>query len=93
MPGHVFGARTTGQVSAFSLRKRRLGIHRSRTTCRLGAAFRRVLDDMGRKFGMDMPILIGSIHDQYLVANDRNLDSCLRVACPNCIESIPHRDA
>ena len=56
------------------------------------AAFRHVLDEMARKLGMDMPELIETIHDQCLVANDKNLASCLRVICLKYLETVRQRD-
>ena len=91
--GHVFSACTTAQISEFAPQKRGFRIHGHSTTIRLEAAFWHVLDHMGQELGMDMPVLIESIHDQCLVANDKNLASCLRVICLKYIESMPHRDA
>ena len=91
--GHVFHACTTEQISEFAPQKRGFRIHGHSTTIRLEAAFWHVLDDMGRELGMDMPELIETIHDQCLVANDKNLASCLRVICLKYTETALQRDA
>lgn len=90
--GHVFNACTTGQISEFAPRKRGFRIHGHSTTVRLEAAFWHVLDEMGRKLGMEMPELIETIHDQCLIANDKNLASCLRVICLKYLETVRQRD-
>ena len=91
--GHMFHACTTEQISEFAPQKRGFRIHGHSTTIRLEAAFWHVLDDMGRELGMDMPVLIETIHDQCLVANDKNLASCLRVICLKYTETVLNRDA
>ena len=91
--GDMLRACTTQQISEFAPQKRGFRIHGHSTTIRLEAAFWHVLDDMGRELGMDMPVLIETIHDQCLVANDKNLASCLRVICLKYIETASHRDA
>lgn len=91
--GHMFHVCTTEQISEFAPQKRGFRIHGHSTTIRLEAAFWHVLDDMSRELGMDMPVLIETIHDQCLVANDKNLASCLRVICLKYIETASHRDA
>ena len=88
----MFNACTTGQISEFASRKRGFRIHGHSTTIRLEAAFWHVLDDMGRELGMDMPNLIETIHDECLVANDKNLASCLRVICLKYIQTVSQRD-
>ena len=90
--GYVFNACTTGQISEFAPQKRGFRIHGHSTTIRLEAAFWHVLDEMARKLGMDMPELIETIHDQCLVANDKNLASCLRVICLKYLETVRQRD-
>ena len=89
----MFNACTTGQISEFATHERGFGIDGHSTTARLEAALWHVLDDMGRKLGMDMPNPIETIHDECLVANDENLASCLRVICLKYIETVPQRDA
>jgi len=79
--GHMFNACTTSQISEFIPEKRALRIHGHSTTIRLERAFWSTLEGMARDMGLTVPALIERIHDQCLVANDKNLSSCLRVIC------------
>jgi predicted DNA-binding ribbon-helix-helix protein len=40
-----------------------------------------VLEDMARESQVTLPRLIERVHDGCLVANDKNISSCLRVIC------------
>ncbi|MCB1761916.1 MAG: ribbon-helix-helix domain-containing protein [Gammaproteobacteria bacterium] len=78
---HMFNACTTDQISEFIPEKRGFRIHGHSTTVRLERAFWSVLDVMAAEEGLLLPELIQQIHDHCLVANDKNLASCLRVIC------------
>lgn len=81
MLGHMFRACTTDQISEFVPEKRGFRIHGHSTTLRLESAFWAVLEEMARQEGLSLGQLIVRIHDTCLVANDKNLASCLRVIC------------
>ena len=81
MLGHMFNACTTDQIHEFIPEKRGFRIHGHSTTVRLERAFWTVLDEMALNENRSVPELIEAIHDQCLVANDKNLASCLRVIC------------
>lgn len=78
---HMFNACTMDQVSEFVPEKRGFRLHGHSTTIRLERVFWTVLEEMSRKMDMSLPELVVRIHDQCLVANDKNLSSCLRVIC------------
>ncbi len=79
--GHMFNACTTDQVNEFIPDKRGFRIHGHSTTIRLEKVFWTVLEDMSERMDMALPQLIERIHDQCMVANDKNIASCLRVIC------------
>lgn len=76
---HMFQACTTDQINEFIPEKRGFRIHGHSTTIRLERAFWNVLEWMAENRGVSLKVLIESIHDQCLIANDKNLASCLRV--------------
>lgn len=78
---HMFDACTTSQISEFIPEKRGFRIHGHSTTIALERAYWNVLEDMSRETGMALPRLIERIHDGCLIANDKNIASCLRVIC------------
>ena len=78
---HMFNACTTDQISEFIPEKRGFRIHGHSTTVRLERAFWSVLELMAQEEGLMLPELIQRIHDHCLIANDKNLASCLRVIC------------
>lgn len=78
---HMFNACTTDQISEFIPEKRGFRIHGHSTTIRLENAFWTVLEEMSQRMNKSLPQLIERIHDQCLVANDKNIASCLRVIC------------
>lgn len=78
---HMFNACTTEQISEFVPVKRGFRVHGHSTTVRLEAAFWNVLEEMATDQEVELPELITQIHDTCLVANDKNLASCLRVIC------------
>ncbi len=79
--GHMFDACTTDQVRDFQPEKRGFRIHGHSTTVSLEGVFWTVLEDMSARMELTLPQLIVRIHDQCLVANDKNISSCLRVIC------------
>ena len=78
---HMFNACTTEQINEFIPEKRSLRIHGQSTTLRLERAFWNVLDDIAHDHEMSVNGVIQGISSQCLVANDKNLASCLRVIC------------
>ena len=78
---HMFNACTTDQISEFIPEKRGFRIHGHSTTVRLEQAFLSVLELMAAEEELMLPELIQRIHDHCLIANDKNLASCLRVIC------------
>ena len=78
---HMFNACTTEQINEFIPEKRSLRIHGQSTTLRLERAFWNVLDEIAHDHKMSVNGVIQEISDQCLVANDKNLASCLRVIC------------
>jgi len=78
---HMFSACTTAQISEFIPEKRGFRIHGHSTTVSLERAFWNVLEDMARESQVSLPRLIERVHDGCLVANDKNISSCLRVIC------------
>lgn len=79
--GHMFQSCTLDQANEFIPEKRGFRIHGHSTTIRLERVFWTVLADMSDRMGITLPQLVGQIHDQCLVANDKNISSCLRVIC------------
>ena len=77
----MFNACSIDQASEFVPERRGFRIHGHSTTIRLERVFWTVLEDMADRTGTTMPALITRIHDQCLVANDKNIASCLRVIC------------
>ncbi len=78
---HIFIACTTNQIGEFIPEKRSFRIHGHSTTIRLERAFWSVVDLMADDFDLAVPQLIERIVDQCIVANDKNVASCLRVIC------------
>jgi len=76
---HMFNACTTAQISEFIPEKRGFRLHGHSTTIALERAFWNVLDAMAQDCGLTVPRLIERVLDGCLVANDKNLSSCLRV--------------
>lgn len=79
--GHMFAACTTDQIKEFIPEKRGFRIHGHSTTVRLEAAYWSVIEEMAKEEGLSVSKLIETIHDTCLMANDKNLASCLRVIC------------
>jgi predicted DNA-binding ribbon-helix-helix protein len=79
--GHMLNACTTDQINEFIPQKRGFRIHGHSTTISLERAYWSVLEEMAREAKLTLPETIELIHDQCLVANDKNLASCLRVIC------------
>ncbi|HUX62266.1 ribbon-helix-helix domain-containing protein [Sulfuricella sp.] len=78
---HMFNACTTAQISEFIPEKRGFRIHGHSTTVSLERAFWNVLEAMASECHLAMPRLLENVLDNCLVANDKNLSSCLRVIC------------
>lgn len=78
---HMFNSCTTAQISEFIPEKRGFRLHGHSTTVALERAFWNVLEVMAQDCGLTLPRLIERVHDGCLVANDKNLSSCLRVIC------------
>ena len=68
-------------ISEFIPEKRGFRIHGHSTTICLERAFWNVLDDMAKESKLPLPRLVERVHDGCLVANDKNIASCLRVIC------------
>ena len=81
MLDQMFNACSTEQIAEFASQKRSFRIHGHSTTIRLERAFWNVLEFIAENRSVSLPILIEVIHDQCIVANDKNLASCLRVIC------------
>ena len=75
----LFNACTTTQINEFIPKKRGFRIHGHSTTIRLERAFWSVLEAMAEENNITLPELIQKVHDGCLVANTKNLASCLRV--------------
>ena len=69
------------QEPEYQPHKRSIRIHGHSTTIRLERAFWNVLDHIANVEDVSVGHLIGRVHDHCLVANDKNLASCLRVVC------------
>lgn len=78
---HMFDACTTSQINEFIPEKRGFRIHGHSTTIRLERAFWNVLEAMAHEQEMTLSEMIQRIHDDCIMANDKNLASCLRVIC------------
>ena len=78
---HMFNACTTSQINEFIPEKRGSRIHGLSTTISLDRDFWSVLEDMARDANQPLARLIERVHDGCLVANDKNIASCLRVIC------------
>ena len=78
---NMIKACTTEQINEFIPEQRRLRIHGQSTTLRLDRAFWNVLDEIAHDQKMSVNGVIQEIAEQCLVANDKNLASCLRVIC------------
>jgi len=78
---HMFEVCSTDQIKEFIPEKRGFRIHGHSTTIRLEAAYWSVIEEMAREEKLTVSKLVETIHDTCLVANDKNLASCLRVIC------------
>ncbi len=78
---HMFNACTTAQISEFIPQKRGFRIHGHSTTISLERAFWNVLEGMAHECQLTLPRLLEYVLDNCLVANEKNLSSCLRVIC------------
>lgn len=87
---HMFNACTTSQINEFVPEKRGFRIHGHSTTIRLERAFWNVLDAMADGQDMTLSEMIQRIHDDCIMANDKNLASCLRVICLKYVNIYAH---
>ncbi len=78
---HIFNACTTEQISEFTPEKRGFRIHGHSTSIRLERAFWNTLEGIAQDLDTTLPGLIERTVDGCLVANDKNMASCLRVIC------------
>ncbi|MEL0137588.1 MAG: ribbon-helix-helix domain-containing protein [Halieaceae bacterium] len=78
---HMFNACTTEQINEFIPEKRSLRIQGQSTTVRLERAFWNVLEEIAADHKTTVTGVIQQVADQCLIANDKNLASCLRVIC------------
>ncbi len=76
---HMFSSCTTSQINEFVPEKRGFRLHGHSTTVALERAFWNVIEAMAQDCGLTVPRLIERVLDGCLVANDKNLSSCLRV--------------
>ena len=78
---HMFNSCSTDQIQDFVPERCGFCIHGHSTSIRLERAFWSVVELIASEQDMTLPELITRIHDQCLVANDKNIASCLRVIC------------
>lgn len=78
---HIFNSCSTDQIEEFRPVKKGFRIGGHSTTLRLEAAYWSVLDAMAEDLNCTLPELIERIQKGCLLANDKNLASCLRVIC------------
>lgn len=78
----LFGLCNGEQDTEFLPERRSLRIHGHSTTIRLERAFWNVLEEIASmEEGLTVVGLVTKIHDHCKFANQKNLASCLRVAC------------
>jgi len=78
---HMFNACAVDQINDFIPERRSFRLHGHSTSVRLERVFWTVLESMAAELKMTLPDLVVRIHDQCMIANDKNLASCLRVIC------------
>ena len=79
--GQLFDVCSTDQVKEFVPLKKSIRIYGHSTTIRLEKAFWNVLQLMAEDEQVPLPKIIEKISDTCLIANEKNLASCLRVIC------------
>ncbi|MDH5750366.1 MAG: ribbon-helix-helix domain-containing protein [Rhodospirillales bacterium] len=77
----LFDLCNTDQSEEYLPVRRSVRIHGHSTTLRLEKAFWTVLEVLAKEEGTTVAELVTRIHDHCLVANQKNLASCLRVVC------------
>ena len=77
----LFNLCNAEQEEEYMPERRSIRIHGHSTTLRLERAFWGVLEDLAEQEGTSLAALITRIQDHCLVANQKNLASCLRVVC------------
>jgi predicted DNA-binding ribbon-helix-helix protein len=90
---HMFNACTTAQISEFVPEKRGFRLHGQSTTVTLECAFWHVVDAMAEDCSMPVARLLEQVLDSCMVANDKNLSSCLRVICLKYLNIYASADA
>ncbi len=78
---HMFNACSIDQIQDFIPERRGFRIQGHSTSIRLERVFWTVLESMAEELKLTLPQLVIRIHDQCMVANDKNIASCLRVIC------------
>lgn len=78
---HMFASCTLDQANDFIPERRGFRIHGHSTTIRLERVFWSVLEDMSARMNLAMPDMITRVYDRCILANDKNISSCLRVVC------------
>lgn len=87
----LFGLCSDGNQDAEFLPVRRsLRIHGHSTTIRLERAFWNVLEELASSECVTVAHVVTKIYDHCQFANQKNLASCLRVACLKFINSQTH---
>ncbi len=89
---HIFNACTTDQISEFSPEKRSIRIHGHATSIRLERAFWHTLESIAHDLDTPLSELIERTVDGCLIANDKNIASCLRVICMKYLNVYAGRD-
>lgn len=87
---HMFNSCTTSQINEFIPEKRGFRLHGHSTTVALERAFWNVLAALAEDCGLSVPRLLERVLDGCLVANDKNLASCLRVICVKYLNIYAH---
>jgi len=77
----LFDVCSTEQVKEFVPLKKSIRIHGHSTTIRLEKAYWNVLELMAEDEQVTVPKIVEKISDTCLIANEKNLASCLRVIC------------
>jgi len=79
--GKMFSLCSTEQAPEYMPERRSFRIHGHSTTVRLERAFWSVLEELAQEEGSSVASVVVRISDHCLVANEKNLASCLRVVC------------
>jgi len=77
----LFSLCNTDQNEEFQPVRKSLRIHGHSTTVRLEKAFWTVLELLAEEEGIAVSDMVTRIYDHCMIANEKNLASCLRVVC------------